>query len=72
MDDVLDSTPEITIDYIESYAVGIRYPVTKEDIIHFAMMNKAENQVLAILQNLEPGVYNDFNEFDFYLRRIHY
>jgi hypothetical protein len=72
MDDVLDATPDITIDYIESYLVGIRYPVSRDDIVHFARMNRAENQVLAILQNLEPGVYNDFNEVDFYLRRIEF
>ncbi len=72
MDDLLDSTPDITVDYIESYLTGIRYPVAKEDMLRFARMNRANNQVLSILQNLDDGVYHSFDELDFYLQRIQF
>ncbi len=69
MDDILDTTPEITVDYIESYLNGIKYPVAKSDMIHYARMNRAENKVLAVLQGMEDGVYHSFEEVDFYLQR---
>ncbi len=72
MDDLLDATPEITVDYVESYLVGLRYPVAKNDILHYARMQRAENHVLAILQQLEDGVYHSFDEVDFYLDRIRF
>ena len=72
MDDLLDSTPDITVDYVESYLVGIRYPVAKNDMLYYARMNQADNQILAILQNMEDGVYHSFDEVDFYLQRMNF
>lgn len=71
-DDILDTSRDITPEEIASYIEGIQYPVTLEDIIYYATTNRADNQILSILQQMEPGVYHSYSEFDSYLRRVLY
>ncbi len=69
MDDILDNSPDITTEYVESFLSNMQYPVDLADIVHFAMMARAPQNILDILNGLTPGVYHSFQELDFYLRK---
>lgn len=72
MDDVLDSTPDLTPEYIRSFLGNIRYPETLDDIIREARRQYAPQPVVDALSALESGLYESDSQLDFYLRKSLY
>jgi hypothetical protein len=71
MDDILDTTPDITVENCEEYIANVGWPATKSDIIYTAQMNKAPQIVMRVLQSLpDDGTYSSFSQVDYQLRHI--
>lgn len=43
---------------LTKYLKGMNFPADKEDVVHQAESNQADNQLLGVLKQLPPGVYN--------------
>jgi hypothetical protein len=37
---------------IQKYLMGVRYPVTQEDLVHTAQLEGADDNMLSVLRNL--------------------
>jgi hypothetical protein len=61
---------DITVQDVEYYLMNVEYPLDKDDIMYWARMNRATDQVLAALNQLPERVYHSFDEFDFYVNKI--
>jgi len=72
MDDILDTSPDITPEYVESFVSNIAYPITLDNIIKEAYRQRAPDTVTSVLENLQPGIYDGFNELDYTLRKAIY
>jgi hypothetical protein len=68
MDDILDSTPDVTIETVMGYLA--RWPASKEDVLYYARMNTAPQVIINTLMNLPDGIYQNPKEFDYALRQV--
>lgn len=69
MDDILDTSPDITPELVQSYLTNTQYPITLDDIIKEAYRQRAPQNILSVLQGLPPGLYRSYNEFEYNLRK---
>lgn len=69
MDDILDTSPDITAQDVEYYVSSAEYPITLDNLIKTAYMQHAPQNIIDILSSLEPGVYHSLQELDQYLVR---
>ena len=67
MDDILDTSYDVTVDYVKSYLSGIEYALDLDDVIKIAKMQRAPNNVINVLNNMPNRVYDNSEELDFYL-----
>jgi hypothetical protein len=67
MDDILDTSYDVTVDYVKSYLSGIEYALDLDDVIKIANMQRAPNNVINVLNNMPNRVYDNAEELDFYL-----
>ncbi len=70
-DDILDSTPDITVETVSGYLNTLRWPSMKSDILYNAQMNKAPQAVIDVLQNLtDDGSYDSLDQLAYSLRQF--
>lgn len=72
MEDILDSTPDITVEDVAYYLSGARYPESKEDLVYVAKMASATQPILDIINLIPEGIYQDWDQLSFYIKKAIY
>ncbi|MBI2268410.1 MAG: DUF2795 domain-containing protein [Candidatus Blackburnbacteria bacterium] len=63
-DELTNTNPMPTYAEVEAFLEGITYPATKDQLIEYATQQRADDNILAILERLPEETYESSSEVE--------